>query len=130
MVVAFEAPHRIARTISDIAIISVKQPMLVLREISKINYALVEWSINKPGDEIKQLGEFVIVVPPRGQASISDEMAAEAFNLFCCMTEKCGVEPRVASMAAGVALDIQAEAVDTAIRFGRKLAKRQKMTNA
>jgi 16S rRNA (cytidine1402-2'-O)-methyltransferase len=129
LVVAFEAPHRIARTISDIAIVSTKQPILLLREITKINYSLVEWSIREPGIEVKQLGEFVIVVPPRDQVDTSDEKAADAFVLFCCMTEQCGVEQRIAAIATGVALDIRPEAVDMAIRAGRKLAKRQKMTN-
>lgn len=129
MVVAFEAPHRIARTVSDITIISARQPILILKEITKINYLLVEWNIYEGSKDIRPLGEFVIVVPPRGQGQISDEEAGKAFELFCCMTEQCGVEPRVASVAAGVALDIQPDAVDMAIRVGRKLAKRQKMTN-
>jgi 16S rRNA (cytidine1402-2'-O)-methyltransferase len=127
-VVAFEAPHRISITLSDISSISVKQPIVIVHEISKLNYSLVEWDNKSHIDVITQLGEFVIVVPPRGEVVVSDEQASRAFVLFCYMTESCSISQASARAAAVVALDIDPGEIDRAIRSGRKLAKRHKMT--
>jgi 16S rRNA (cytidine1402-2'-O)-methyltransferase len=127
-VVAFEAPHRILVTLSDIVSISIKQPIIVLREITKINYSLVEWSNLCNSDIIPALGEFVVVVPPAAETEISDESAASALDLLVYMTNKIGIQPSSAVAAAALALDIRPDLIEKAIRVGRKLAKRQKMT--
>jgi 16S rRNA (cytidine1402-2'-O)-methyltransferase len=128
LVVAFEAPHRISITVSDIGSISVKQPIIVVHEISKLNYTLVEWHNNGVNSVITQLGEFVIVVPPQVKVNTSDESAIVAAKLFGYMTESCAISPASARAAAGPALDIHPDEVDRAIRTGLKLAKRQRMT--
>jgi 16S rRNA (cytidine1402-2'-O)-methyltransferase len=129
-VVAFEAPHRISRTVSDIGTYSVKQPMLIVHEISKLNYSLVEWDKSSQRDELVPLGEFVIVVPPAKSVDASAVVAARALRLFGYMTDSCSVSAALASAATGLALDIHPDAIDKAIRVGRKLAKRHKMTGA
>jgi 16S rRNA (cytidine1402-2'-O)-methyltransferase len=126
-VVAFEAPHRISITISDISSLSVKRPIIVLHEISKLNYSLVEWDNNVHEVDITPLGEFAIVVAPAITAGVPDSTAAVAFELFCHMTESCSVNEASASAAVSRALDIHPDVVGKAIRVGRKLAKRQKM---
>jgi 16S rRNA (cytidine1402-2'-O)-methyltransferase len=126
-VVAFEAPHRILATLSDITSISIKQPIIVAHEITKLNYSLVEWNKNSNYDVITTLGEFVVVVPPAGETEISDAKAAAALSLFGYMTDKCGVSAAAAGAATAVALDIRPDSIDRAIRGGLKLAKRQKM---
>jgi 16S rRNA (cytidine1402-2'-O)-methyltransferase len=127
-VVAFEAPHRISLTVSDIGLISVKRPIIVLHEITKLNFSLVEWTNYRQDDAITPLGEFVIVVPPATKLDVSDEYAAKAERIFCYLTESCAVSPASASAATGLALNIHADAVEKAIRVGHKLIKRQKMT--
>jgi len=126
-VVAFEAPHRISLTVSDIGSISIKRPIIVVHEITKLNYSLVEWNNESNNSVISPLGEFVIVVPPAALADASVESAAMAETIFGYMTEKCAVTPTLARAATGLALDIHPDAIDKAIRVGRKLAKRQKM---
>jgi 16S rRNA (cytidine1402-2'-O)-methyltransferase len=129
-VVAFEAPHRISRTVADINLYSVKQPIIIVHEITKLNYSLVEWHNNELNDVITPLGEFVIVVPPAVEAAIPETVATMASRLFCYMTDYCAISQAVASAATSLALDIHPNAIDKAIRVGRKLAKRQKMTGA
>jgi len=130
LVVAFEAPHRISTTVSDIGSISIKQPIIVLHEITKLNYSLVEWDNSFNNDAIMPLGEFVIVVPPSIEASVSDKSAAMASNILGYLTEACAISIASAKAATGIALDIHPDAIEKAIRTGRKLAKRQKMTGA
>jgi 16S rRNA (cytidine1402-2'-O)-methyltransferase len=127
-VVAFEAPHRILTTLLDISHVSIKQPIIVVHEISKVNYSLVEWTNIGSNCNIVELGEFVIVVPPASDVETSDAKAATAFKIFCYMTEQCGIPTASASAAAAIALDIRADVIEKAIKSGRKLAKRQKMT--
>jgi 16S rRNA (cytidine1402-2'-O)-methyltransferase len=127
-VVAFEAPHRILTTLSDMSSISIKQPIIVVHEISKLNYSLVEWNNIGNNSNIAELGEFVLVVPPASWTEVSDIAAAKAFKLFGYMTEQCSIPGASASAAAAIALDIRADSIDRAIKAGRKLAKRQRMT--
>jgi 16S rRNA (cytidine1402-2'-O)-methyltransferase len=127
-VVAFEAPHRISLTVSDIGLVSVKRPIIVLHEITKLNFSLVEWTNTIKNDAITPLGEFVIVIPPAVQRDVSDEYAAKAEKIFGYLTDSYAISPASASAATGLALDIHPDAIDKAIRAGRKLAKRHKMT--
>lgn len=129
-VVVFESPHRILVTISDITNISIERPILILKEITKVNYSLVEWNNNSLKSDIVELGEFVIVVPPSCETEVSEEEASTAFKLFGYMTDSCNIKAAPAIAATGLALDIRADAVARAIKAGRKLAKRLKMTRA
>jgi 16S rRNA (cytidine1402-2'-O)-methyltransferase len=129
-VVAFEAPHRISATLSEIGSISIKQPIIVVHEISKLNYSLVEWNNNSDTANIVALGEFVIIVPPAPEIEVSDAQASTAFKLFGYITEQCAIRDQSAIAAVAIALDIRADSIDKAIKAGRKLAKRLRMTGA
>jgi len=126
-VIAFEAPHRIITTISDMLSISVKQPILVMHEITKINYSLVECNKISDLERIVPIGEFVIVAHPAIMAEVPTNKAAVALALFGYMTDTCSVPSGSASAATALALDIHPGMIDKAIRTSRKLAKRQKM---
>jgi 16S rRNA (cytidine1402-2'-O)-methyltransferase len=62
--VFFEAPHRIRRTMTELVPLLGVRPIIVSREISKINEQLVVSPINIQTD-IKELGEFTVVVGAR-----------------------------------------------------------------
>ena len=63
VIVAFEAPHRIRRTLEDIKAV-VKRPIIVFRELTKIHEEL---AITPNTSHIEPIGEFVIVMGPSGE---------------------------------------------------------------
>lgn len=78
-VVFFEAPHRIERTLDQLGKL-VERPIIVCRELTKINEELVIWDIKLA---VKPLGEFVVVVGPashHGDAEVDDAQAARIFG--------------------------------------------------
>lgn len=74
-VVAFEAPHRIRRTLDEIAVKLGERPILIARELTKVFEELVESPITRPGDRANDLfeqGEFVLVIAPQAEPPKSD----------------------------------------------------------
>lgn len=62
--VAFEAPHRIQRTLDELAKY-VRKPIIIFRELSKIHETLVYKPTNDiPVSNVATLGEFVLVIGP------------------------------------------------------------------
>jgi 16S rRNA (cytidine1402-2'-O)-methyltransferase len=127
-VVFFESPHRIVRTLEDSDRALADRPIDVLREITKINYELVKRPNNYGRAEPIDVGEFVLVVHAIGSPAISDESSAVSAELFGYMTDKLKCDASAAQQAVAIAMGIDLEDVDLAIRRGQKLAKRQKMT--
>ncbi len=74
----FEAPHRIERTLSDLHNF-IERPIIVCRELTKINEELVEWENT---GSIKALGEFVVVVGPAAQHQQSEIDEVQAARVF------------------------------------------------
>jgi 16S rRNA (cytidine1402-2'-O)-methyltransferase len=62
VVVLFEAPHRIRRTLTELADVFGKRPIQIHRELSKINEELVIYTNKTAEPVVKELGELVIVV--------------------------------------------------------------------
>ncbi len=90
--VFFEAPHRIKRTLGELATKLVNRPIMVARELTKIHESLVKRSNTGSAlDSIPSKGEFVIVVDAlrqelrTGRPTPSDE---HLWSEFCHMTEK------------------------------------------
>jgi 16S rRNA (cytidine1402-2'-O)-methyltransferase len=127
-VVVFESPHRIAKTLLDFESILAVQPILIMREISKINYELVLWTNEKRTANIKNIGEFVIVIPPRTFADVTGVTATDAFHIFGYLIDTYGINETAARDAVGLALEISPDEADRAIRLGRKLVKKHKMS--
>lgn len=106
--VFFEAPHRIAATMADIREVSADRPIIIAREISKLNEELVEWDNRNRKDDgqdepaIRDQGEFVIVVGPRGASETKDIDDLDALRLFDRLTLKASLSDDEAfeSMAA------------------------------
>jgi 16S rRNA (cytidine1402-2'-O)-methyltransferase len=81
IVVFFEAPHRIAQTLVDVAALGLR-PIVVNREMTKINEELVVRPMVGSLDT-RALGEFVIVVGPKesdGSDTASDTQVGHVFD--------------------------------------------------
>ena len=86
-VVFFEAPHRIERTLAQVE--SIKRPIVVIKEISKINELLVKSHNCYILNSIVPLGEFAVVVAgntaavhPSSPASNTARLAMELYDLL------------------------------------------------
>ncbi len=75
LVVFFEAPHRIGRTLADLRE-SVNRPILCLRELTKIHEQLVECYIS--ASDVPELGEFTVILGP---TEVPEKLADEALVL-------------------------------------------------
>ena len=67
-VVFYESPHRILKTLEELAPCMGNRPVLVARELTKIHETLYRGSIAQVTDSLKNgsmKGEFVIVVAPK-----------------------------------------------------------------
>ena len=76
-VVFFEAPHKLRRTLEELAE-SVKRPIFVGRELTKLHEELV-WA--SPSDLLTKFenphGEFTLIVPPDSVAKLENEIPSD-----------------------------------------------------
>ena len=87
-VVFFEAPHRIKRTLSELANLIGIRPIIVLREATKLN----EWmAINPRSDSVTELGEFTVVVAPQERKAGDGFDVRYAIDTFVRMTNLAGL---------------------------------------
>lgn len=106
--VFFEAPHRIVATMADVQSVSVGRPIMVAREISKINEELVEWDNTAPqggtiqAQPIRNQGEFVVVIGPKAAEDPKELADVDALGLFDQLKVKASLsdEDAFKSMAA------------------------------
>lgn len=126
-VVFYESPHRIRRTLDEAAKYLGKRPIMVARELTKINEELVVWNKSR---EIREQGEFVVVVGPAPELQREDADPADVAHLVGQITEAVGLsEPEALNLAAahfGVALPKAANL----LKKGRILLKRSKDNQA
>jgi 16S rRNA (cytidine1402-2'-O)-methyltransferase len=101
-VVFFEAPHRIAKTLIDMADILVDRPIIVARELTKIHEEVIRTTARQATEApITERGEFTIVLAPyqapTPQPEIIDDTVLNAY--FCRMTDLKGLARRAALVA-------------------------------
>jgi 16S rRNA (cytidine1402-2'-O)-methyltransferase len=77
--VFYEAPHRIERTLVEAAEYLAERPIIVGRELTKINEELVKWSNATP---VRTQGEFVVVAGPPAEATGLDPSETVVADLF------------------------------------------------
>lgn len=77
--VFYEAPHRIERTLTDAPEYLANRPIVVCRELTKINEELVKWDNTAT---IKPLGEFVVVVGASADVVAADPPEDEVATIF------------------------------------------------
>jgi 16S rRNA (cytidine1402-2'-O)-methyltransferase len=124
-VVLFEAPHRINRTIDDLACSS-KRPIYVHREITKIHEELVEWhkTLETGTVSLPERGEFVLVLGPEGRAERQEEVPA-VLPLYSQISAIPSLTEEQALMATAAALGLTVQKARNQIKKERILVKRQ-----
>jgi 16S rRNA (cytidine1402-2'-O)-methyltransferase len=123
--VFFEAPHRIRRTVRECRQTLGERPIVLFRELTKSH----EESVYSPNDEVRELGEFCIVVSPlemeesnrRAKFDQSDQMV----DLVGYLTNIQGVDSDLAVAMAARAFDLTQRAAAKLIKKHRYLVKRQ-----
>ena len=117
-VVCFEAPHRIRRTLEELADY-VKRPILVFRELTKIHEECLK---GLPGDVATRLehpqGEFTLVIPraqppPDEQSSVTRETLRDEIGL---LTEDDAVSKREAARIVARKFGLSTKFVYDAVR--------------
>jgi 16S rRNA (cytidine1402-2'-O)-methyltransferase len=128
VLVLFEAPHRIRKTLDDLVDIFGTRPIQVHRELSKINEELVIYTNNDAVRSVTELGEFVVVV---GESTESDDnvqdgrVLAKAVSMFGCMTTSSVFGTADAVALAAKALDLDEQVVRKAVKK-HKIAENQR----
>lgn len=128
--VFFESPHRIRRTLQEMG--SLKRPIYIHREISKIHEELVKW--NNSNTNVDELvidkGEFVVVVGPHPDATelcVDDSLIVSVFRQVSSVPF---VSELQATMAAAAVGGIPASRVKNIVRKSDILAKRPKSSDS
>ncbi len=124
-VVFFESPHRIKRTVAELAPCLVKRQIVVARELTKSHEELVINPNKLPA--LKDTGEFTVVIGAIGETErqrneVDPTRAVEMFGLLANMA---GVDEQMAAKLTSVALSIRPSDVRKIIKKNKILAKRQ-----
>ena len=89
LVVFFEAPHKLAKTLEELATY-VKRPIIVARELTKIHE---EFATGTPDELMKRFesphGEFTLMIPPEGPGdrTLEPVLDQDVVDLFGQITE-------------------------------------------
>ncbi len=120
-IVFYEAPHRISRTIQELFKLAGIRPIIVCRELTKINEELVIWG-NK--GHLIERGEFAVVVGPHPSARVEEPDDACVALLFGQIAESTGLpEESVLTMVAA-RFGIPETKAGKLVKKGRIRAKR------
>ncbi len=128
--ICFEAPHRLRKTLGDIAEYLGNRPIIVARELTKVHE---EWREGTAEELIEHFsepqGECVLVVLPRSDAESANENASlvpddESISaLFGQITEIGVSDRRSAVREAASRLGLSTKAVYDAVERAKKLPK-------
>ena len=121
VVVFFEAPHRIERTLSDLTVAEAKRPIIVCREITKIHEQLVILASSDADWRPLAKGEFTVVVGP---LDLIHESVAEPINVVDIF----GRLKELAGLSEALALDIIDKTFDVSPSNVRKALKRHRIS--
>jgi 16S rRNA (cytidine1402-2'-O)-methyltransferase len=113
-VVFFEAPHRIAKTLTDLQEILGDRPITIARELTKLHEEITHTkasalSVTRPNER----GEFTIVLGPYSGAQLVQEPIsdAELTSYFYHMTNSGGISRREAVAATALKFGLSTNAV-------------------
>ena len=97
-VVFYESPHRIQRSLDEADECLVNRPIIVCRELTKMNEELVKWDKMVL---VRQQGEFVVVVGPGVSVEKDEPNALDISNFIGQITDKLSLpEDNAVAMAA------------------------------
>ncbi len=103
-IIFFEAPHRITKTLGDIATIFGERPIMVARELTKLHEDVVHTTCRAASDvSMPARGEFTIVLGPFSTVSQDPQPIdeKELSDYFYQMTDFKAVSRREAAAATG-----------------------------
>lgn len=100
-VVFFEAPHRIARTLAELAeVAGASRPVAVCREMTKLHEQIVRGPLGDVAahpDVMHPQGEFTVILLPGGEIPLEDVTTDETvWQEFCSLTQNEGLRRREA----------------------------------
>ncbi len=120
-IVFYESPHRITRTLAEASEYAGKRPIVVGRELTKVNEEWVIWDKNAP---IREQGEFVVVIGPCETSAVTEPEAAEVTAFIGQLTECAGLGEDPAANLASTHFSISPTKVRKLLKKGRILLKR------
>jgi len=115
LVVFFESPHRIERTLPEC--LEVKQPILVYRELTKINEHYIVCTKDSSSVKLPGKGEFTLVVP----AVESNEASTDGSNIYEVYSKLVSGVP----LEREEAIDLVARAHSSRPETVRRIVKKQ-----
>lgn len=128
-VVFFEAPHRIARTLADLANILVIRTIHIFREITKINEISVTYTKSVDVSSVNERGEFAVVAGKIEVNKIDTAAESEALdvavNMFECLTNNSAFTDEMAISLSAAALALDESSVRKAVKKARIAKRRQ-----
>ena len=128
VLVFFEAPHRIRRTLDELHLLCGKRPIFVAREISKKFESLVITPITS-GQSLREAGEFTVVVGMAEDEPMDRPVdAAMVFDMFCRLTNKTGIERDDAVNMLSAWLGIHTSVTNKIIKKAKILVDQQTRT--
>jgi 16S rRNA (cytidine1402-2'-O)-methyltransferase len=125
VVVFFEAPHRIERTIADIGSTEVKRQIIVMREITKIHEQLVNLSMISSDWRPPARGEFTVVVGQRDQSGDAPVETFDVVDIFGRLIDQAGLSEGLALKIIDRTFGLSSAAVRKAVKRHRILVKQQ-----
>lgn len=130
VVVLFEAPHRVERTLSALRTEIVNRPIFVTREITKINEQLVMYSGNPGPTSPMAKGEFTIVVGPAHSTEEAGPSETEVVDIFGRLIELAGLDESLALQIMDRTFSLSPVAMKKAVKRQRILVKQQNKDSA
>ena len=129
VVVFFEAPHRIDRTLNDAALVLANRPIIVNRELTKIHETFVIYTNAKSGKDYISAGEYTIVIGPTDQdATTIDPL--KCGEVFSRITSIGGFSDEDAAVMTAALLETTKSAVKKIIKKARISVKQQTQPGA
>jgi 16S rRNA C1402 (ribose-2'-O) methylase RsmI len=122
--VFFEAPHRVRRTIEDLAQY-VKRPTIAARELTKTHEQLVELPNDELNAEFNYIGEFVLVVDGESNNATQEADSKIVSDMFCRLTELAKFDHKTAIDIVSTHLDVPAARVKNIAKKAKIQAKQR-----
>jgi len=129
LVVFFESPHRIQRTVRDLLEFTSTRPIRVFREITKLNEDLAISPITS--NRVTARGEFTVVVGPdnAGSGRLQASSAEPAYAMFRHLTNDSGIEVDLATTLVARYFGVAERSVRSVVKKKSILAKRQRSSS-
>jgi 16S rRNA (cytidine1402-2'-O)-methyltransferase len=122
VVIFFEAPHRIAKTMSELS--EVDRPIVLCRELTKVHEQCVIWP-NTENKTANDVGEFVGVVGPSVVVHSKETRIDTAFSLLSSLISQGRTDEATAVDMVASAMEIPASRLRRRIKKHNISVKRQ-----